>query len=291
MSRTKFRIMADVMLAAGLACGCGSVLAAESAPPAQKSSGGESIAEKATNPTSFLMQMRLQNAYTPSYRKAGSYGNAALFQGVFPTKLGWGSAAEVVINRVTMPYVTTPEIEGVNNGRHAKGMGDTLLNTWFISSWLPKGQVLAWGTTVTIPTAGDNEHTGAGQWQAGPTAAYVNTSTPSWQWGGMFYQQWDFSSTRSDAADVSALSLQPIITKHFKGGWYISAPDAPNTYDFKTNKWTLALGAAVGRVTTWGSQPIQLFAETYYNPVKHNRAPSPEWTFKVNISFLLPESN
>ena len=281
--------MTGAMLAVGLACGCGSALSADSEPAEQKSSGGASLAEKATNPTAFLMQMRFQGTTTPSYRNAGSYSNAGVFQGVIPTKLGWGKAAGVMINRVTMPYVETAKIDGVNDGQRAKGMGDTLLNTWFISSWLPKGQVLAWGSTVTIPTAGDNEHTGAGQWQAGPTAAYINTSTPSWQWGGMFYQQWDFSKTRSDAKDVSVLSLQPIITKHFKGGWYISAPDAPNNYDFKTNKWTLALGAAVGRVTNWGEQPIQLFAEAYYNPVKHGDLPSPEWTFKVNLSFLLPE--
>lgn len=266
MSRKKLRIMTSAMLAVGLACGGGSVLAADSAPPAQKSSGGASLAEKATNPTSFLMQMLFQDAYTPSYRQADSYGNAAIFQGVIPTKLGWGSGAEVMINRVTMPYVTTPEIDGVNNGDRATGMGDTLLNTWFITKWMPKGNTLVWGTTVTIPTAGDNEETGAGQWQAGPTMAYVNTNTPTWQWGGMWYQQWDVKSTRSDAADVSALSIQPIITKHFKGGWYISGPDTPNSYDFKTNKWTLALGAVVGRVVKWGAQPIQLFAEATYNP-------------------------
>ena len=289
MSRKKFRIITAAMLAAGLAAGCGSALAADSAPATQKSAGGASLAEKATNPTAFLMQMRFQDAYTPSYRNADSYGNAALFQGVIPTKLGWGSSAEVMINRVTMPYVTTPEIEGVNNGRHATGMGDTLLNTWFITSWMPKGNTLVWGSTITIPTAGDNEHTGAGQWQAGPTMAYVNTNTPSWQWGGMFYQQWDFSSTRSDAEDVSVLSIQPIITKHFKGGWYISGPDTPNSYNFETNKWTLALGAVVGRVMNWGSQPMQYFAEATYNPVSNKDAPTPEWTFKVNVSFLLAE--
>ena len=300
--RKIFRVAVNAMLAAGLACGSGLVLADNSdesedaaqtpakseAAKSTASSGGGSLAEKATNPTSFLMQLRLQDAYTTSYRNADSYGNAALFQGVFPTKLGWGKAAEIMINRVTLPYVTTPKIEGVSDDGRSVGMGDMLINTWLVAP-LGKGKTMAWGATFTVPTAGDNEFTGAGSWQAGPTMAFVNTNTPTWQWGGMFYQQWSFNKTRESAKNVSILSLQPIITKHFNHGWYISAPDTPSSYNFKTKQWTVNVGAAVGKITKWGPAPIQLFFETYYNVVGYDDTPSGKLTLKFNLGFLFPE--
>jgi len=290
--------LVNIALLVGLMSGSGAILAHEADKPAaadQKptsatadESAAASLAEKATDPTALLMQLRLQDSFFASYHNADSYGNAALFQAVLPAKLGWGSAAEAIINRWTMPYVTTPRIAGVSDDGRSVGFGDSVLNTFFVTSWLPKGQKLAWGPTITVPTAGDNEFTGAGSWQAGPVVAFVNTNTPSWQWGAMAYQQWSFNKTRKNAENVSILSLQPIITKHFSGGWYISAPDTPNTYDFKNKRWNLNLGAVVGRVTKWGPQPIQLFGGVYFNPVSYDDVPSAKVTIKFNISFLMP---
>jgi hypothetical protein len=236
------------------------------------------------------MSLRLQDAVTTGYRNADSYSNAAIFQAVIPTALGWGSAAEAMINRWTMPYVTTPKIPGVSDDGRSVGMGDSLINTWFITNWAAKGNKFVWGTTITVPTAGDNEFTGAGQWQIGPTVAYVNTLTPTWQWGGMVYQQWSFNKTRKNAKDVSIFSFQPIITKHFNGGYYISAPDTPSSYNFKSKQWVLNIGAAFGKITKWGPQPIQLFAEAYYNPMSYKDAVTSKLTIKLNISFLMPVS-
>jgi len=110
------------------------------------------------------------------------------------------------------------------------------------------------------------------------------------QWGVVAYQLWDFAdgSNGSDRDDVSALSLQPFITKHLKGGWYIGTPDTPQTYNFKSDKWTWALGGQVGRVMKLGKQPVKLFGEVLYNPEDDN-GPNAEWSVKANITFLLPK--
>ena len=268
------RIAVSAVLVFGLTLG-GSVALSE-----------EDLASQATNPTAPLMQLRLQEQYQASWRDAGSYGNAALFQGIFPTALGWGSGAQAVINRVTMPYVTTPMIGGAG---HATGMGDTAINTFFITSWAKKGAIIAWGPSITVPTAGDNSSTGAGSWQAGPTFVYLNTRTEGLQWGLMLFQQWSFDKIRVGAQDVSVLNIQPIFTKHFKNGWYIATPDSPNTYDFENDRWTLNLGGVLGRVTTWGKRPVQIFGGVYFNPVSYSGVPSPRVTFKLNISFLYPQ--
>jgi hypothetical protein len=301
INSTVFNIAVHTILFSALIFGSGAALSDDAddddaQAPATKATadksapqGQASLAEQATNPVAMLMQLRLQDQFTTSYRNADSWGNAAIFQGVFPTPLGWGSGAQAMINRVTTPYVTTPKIPGASGDGRSSGIGDTSLLTFFVTSWLPKGQVLAWGTSLTIPTGGDTENIGSRQWQFGPSAVYLNTSTPSIQWGLMAFQNWSVVKIRPDAAKQSILSLQPIFTKHLSNGWYIALPDSPQTYNFETNQWALHLGGVVGKVTTWGKQPIQLFAEASYNPISYDDAVTDKLSFKINLSFLITE--
>jgi hypothetical protein len=143
--------------------------------------------------------------------------------------------------------------------------------------------------SIGIPTGGDNEYTGSGQWQAGPAVVYINTATPGFQWGLLAFQNWDVASTRSDAADVDTFSIQPIITKHFSGGWYVSAPDLPQVYNNETNEWSTNIGLVVGRVFAWRKQHLQLFGGAYYNSEDNEDIVAGEWTLKFNVSFLIPE--
>lgn len=105
-----------------------------------------------------------------------------------------------------------------------------------------------------IPSAGDNDFTGSGQWQAGPAAVFMVTPVPGLQTGLLAFQLWEFHETRSDAQDVSVLSLQPILTKYSDKGWYIALPDTPQTYNFETNEWALNLGGVLGRVFPAGGR-------------------------------------
>ena len=238
----------------------------------------------ATDPTAALLSFRLQNQYTSSYRNAEGYGNAALFQAVIPAKMPFKTVPSL-IQRFTLPYVTTPN---VNGSGHKTGMGDSGLLQLFVTDWLGKGQVFAFGPAWTIPTAGDNEATGSGQWQVGANFVYMNSKTPQLQWGVLMFNQRDFAKTRDNAKDVSTLNIQPIFTKHFDKGWYVAPPDVPQTYNFKTNTWTLALGGVVGRVFPVAGKPTQIYGGIYYNPVSENDIVSSKWTFKFNWSFLIP---
>ena len=242
------------------------------------------LGNAATDPTAALLSFRLQNQYTSSYRNAEGYGNAALFQAVIPSKMPWKTVPSLV-QRFTLPYVTTPNVNGQG---HKTGMGDSGLLQLFVTKWLPKGQVLALGPAWTIPTAGDNEATGSGQWQVGPNIVYMNTNTPKLQWGFLAFHQWDFAKTRDNAKDVSKLNIQPIFTKHFDNGWYVAPPDVPQTYDFEADRWTLAIGGVVGRVFPVLGKPTQIYGGVYYNPIDKDDAVTSKWTFKFNWSFLIP---
>jgi hypothetical protein len=244
------------------------------------------LASEATNPVAPLMSFRAQYQNSPSYYNADSYSQAVIGQVVVPVALP-SKAVPMLITRTTIPYVTTPDLGEPVNRKH--GFGDTDLLTFFIPNFGLKGHTFGFGASAGIPTGGDNEYTGSGQWTLGPTFVYLNTKTKGIQWGLLAFQDFDVSSTRSDAADVDKISLQPIFTWHLSEGWYISAPDLPQVYDNETNEWSLNLGAVVGRVFPWKKQHLQMFGGVYYNSEDNDDIVASEWTMKFNVSFLLPE--
>ena len=88
---------------------------------------------------------------------------------------------------------------------------------------------------------------------------------------------------------MANIAVQPIVTKHFSGGWYASLPDVPQTYNFKTNNWNLQLGPRVGKVTKFGKQAVNLFGQVTYNSLDHDDEVAADWSFKVNMTLLFPK--
>jgi hypothetical protein len=243
------------------------------------------LAEAATNPISNLVQFQIQDVYNWDNHNSSGYGNNVIIQPVAPIPLPW-EAVPMLITRTTLPYVSTPDLGTGVNRKH--GFGDTTLLGLFTPKLKAKGIQLGLGYTAVVPTAGDNDFTGAGKWSAGPSWIYINMRTPQLQWGLFGFQTWSFANAQQNRDDVSKLSLQPFITKHFNEGWYIGTPDSPQTYDFKKDKWTWAIGAQVGKVTTLGKLPVKLFVEVLNNP-EDNAGPTPNWTAKFNLTMLFPE--
>jgi hypothetical protein len=258
-------------------------------PSAPSVSKTNNLAEAATNPVANLIQFQLQNSYNWKNHNSSGYSNATLIQPIIPVKLPW-EKVPLLITRTTIPYVTTPNFDGPE-GRE-RGFGDTTILNLFTPKLDVKGMQVGLGPTIVIPTAGSNEFTGSGKWQAGPSLFYINMQTPHLQWGMLAYHLWDFAdssaSGSSHRSGVSKLSLQPFVTYHLPEGWYVGSPDTPQTYDFRDDKWTWALGPVVGKVTKIGKVPVKLFGEVLYNP-EDDAGPTAEWTAKVGITLLFPE--
>jgi hypothetical protein len=261
-------------------------------PPPHDPTGGAkhgNLAEAATNPVANLIQFQVQNSYNWKNHNSDGYSNATLIQPVIPIALPW-KAVPLLITRTTIPYVTTPDFDGPVDRQ--RGFGDTTILMLFTPKLKAKGMQLGIGPTVVIPTAGDNEFTGNGKWQAGPSILYINMQTPHLQWGALVYYLADFANSSanrsSDRPYVSKLSLQPFVIYHLSGGWFIGSPDTPQTYDYNSGEWTWALGPQAGRVTKIGKMPVKMFGEVLYNPEDNNGA-NAEWTGKVGLTFLFPE--
>lgn len=245
----------------------------------------EDVGEAATNPVANLMSLRLQYQNS-TVNNADSYTQAGLFQAVIPFQTE-SEAVPLWVTRWTLPYIQTADLPGVGK---KEGVGDTAGLIFAVPNFGWKGHTIGIGASVGIPTGGDNEFVGSGQWQLGPAVVYLNTNTPKLQWGALVFQNWDVSQSRNDAADVSNFNFQPILTKHLDDGWYIGLPDLPQTYNFETDEWTFNIGGQVGRVFPWRGTPIQAFGAVYYNTNDDDDLVAPtEWTFKVNVSFLLPK--
>jgi hypothetical protein len=249
--------------------------------------GHKNLSQAATNPIANLAQVQVLNAYNWENHNASGYSNSTILQPVIPLELPWEDVP-VLITRTTLPYVATPQFDDPVGRQH--GFGDTTLLLLAIPKLETKGIQMGFGVNTVIPTAGDNEFTGSGKWQAGPSFLYINMQTPTIQWGLFTYQLWDFAdgSSGSNRDDVSQLALQPFITKHFDKGWYVSTPDVPQIYNFESDKWTWSLGPQVGRVTKIGNQAVKLLGEVFYNPEDDN-GPTAEWTAKLGMTFLFPE--
>jgi hypothetical protein len=251
--------------------------------------GHASLAEAATNPVANLIQFQIQNNYNSSSYNAGGDSNAFILQPVIPIKLP-SEAVPLLVTRTTLPYINTPDFDGGVGNK--EGFGDLVAQGYFIPKLETEKVMVGIGYNLTVPTAGSNEFTGSGKWSLGPTALFINMQTPTWQWGLVSYGSWSFADndTGQDThrSHVSNISVQPILTKHFDGGWYAGVPDVPNTYDFKANEWTTALGAKVGRVTKFGSQPVNLFGQIVYNTNDDTDVVAPEWSYKVNLTYLFP---
>jgi hypothetical protein len=255
---------------------------------ANGTASADELGSAATNPLGNLMSFRLQSQVS-TYNNADGESVTGLFQTVLPFQTGWDSMP-LFITRATMPYTRTPDLPGVG---HIDGLGDTGILNFFIPKRKFLGGTVAFGPAITIPTGGDNPFVGSNQWQIGPNFVYMNANTPKLQWGALVFAQFSFADTQPDNAaepgSVSVVNIQPIFTKHLDNGWYVGAPDLPQTYNFKTNRWNLNLGPVVGRVFNWGKQPVQVFGGIYYNTEDYGDI-APEWTFKFNISFLVPKS-
>ena len=276
----------------------GSVLAHEDHPDkdlpaheqphkAEPPTGGHgNLAAAATNPIANLIQFQIQNSYSPSNYNSDGYSNVGVIQPVVPFKLPW-EKVPMIVTRTTLPYISTPDLDG-GVGRK-DGFGDLVAQGYFLPKLKTKGLALGVGYNLTIPSAGDNDFVGSGKWSLGPAAVFLNLQTPTWQWGVLSYSSFSFASANADRDHVANIVVQPVLNKHFSEGWYVGLPDVPQTYDFRTNKWTLQLGGRVGKVMKFGKQPVNLMGQVTYNPLDHDDIVSTELTFKVSLTLLFPQ--
>jgi hypothetical protein len=150
----------------------------------------------------------------------------------------------------------------------------------FNAPW--KGKIAA-GLSAMLPTATDPA-LGTEKWSLGPAAGGL-VQAGKFLGGAILLTNFSVAG-KSDRDKVRLLSVQPFASYGLGNGWSIETPNMMFNYDFNTKRWTtLPLGARIGKLATFGKQPVRFFADAEYNFADTGVAP--KWTFRFAVVPLL----
>ena len=127
---------------------------------------------------------------------------------------------------------------------------------------------------------------GSGKYSAGP-AAVALTMQGHWVIGALANQQWSYAGWGDN--DVSAFLIQPFVNYNLPHGWYlVSAPIITANWEADSgDKWTVPIGAGIGKIQRFGKLPLNLQLQAFYNVEKPDNGP--DWQLRFQIQFLFPK--
>jgi hypothetical protein len=150
------------------------------------------------------------------------------------------------------------------------------------------GNEFFWGVgpVISLPTA-TNSATGINRWGTGPSVALVWQPGTQWTVGFVGNNVWSLGGPTQGDNRNSSLLLNPSVSYRFGDGWSVgTSPNITSNWASKTDKrWTVPVGAAIGKAFKIGRQPMTFKFETYYN-VTRPGAHESIWSAQFTVSFL-----
>lgn len=240
------------------------------------------LAKKTQNPVADLISVPFQSNFDFGVGDKDATVYLLNVQPVIPLKLthDWN-----LITRTIIPILNQPSLfDGPNSiSGSAWGLGD-INPSLFFSPARPGHFIWGVGPTFTLPTATD-WRLGSGKFSLGPTAVGLFMEGP-WVVGALVNNQWSVAGWGDK--DVNQMLLQPFVNYNIKDGWYItSAPIMTANWEADSGqKWTVPVGAGVGKLFRLGKLPINTSLQGYYNVEKPRFGP--DWQLRFQVQFLLP---
>ena len=243
-------------------------------------SNAEKYAKQLANPVSALISVPLQLNFDDNIGPLDKGSRVTLnVQPVIPISLNdeWN-----LISRTIMPLIKQEDIFPGSGSQ--SGLGDTVQSMFFspVDS-TASGWIWGAGPAFLLPTATD-ELLGTEKWGAGPTAVALKQEGP-WTYGFLVNHIWSFAGD-SDRNDLNATFMQPFIGYTTPGGWSFDL-QTETTYDWKNEKWNVPLVFLVSKVTTIGSQLVQLQAGPRYYAEHFDGGPE-GLGFRIAMTLLFP---
>lgn len=237
------------------------------------------LAKKTQNPVADLISVPFQNNVNFGVGPHDDVQYILNIQPVIPFKLSedWN-----LISRTIVPLIYQPELApGVGE---VFGLGD-IQQSLFFSPAKPGKVIWGVGPIFQFPTATDDS-LGQGKWGAGPTAVALTVHGP-WVLGALINNVWSFAGD-SDRRDVNQMLVQPFVNYNLPDAWYVvTAPIITADWEAESDqRWTVPIGAGVGKIVRLGKLPVNAQASAYYNVVRPDNAA--EWQLRVQIQLLFP---
>jgi hypothetical protein len=234
------------------------------------------LAKEQQNPISSMATIPWQM----NFNSGGGLGDGTFFllnlQPVMPFKVSdrWN-----MIVRTVVPFVSMP---GPETTRYT-GIGDIQEQIYLTPS---KGGSFTWGAgpVVSMPTA-TTAAMQTGSWAAGPTFVALVMPGP-WVVGAVVNNVWTFADAGS-ATKMNQFLFQPFVNFNFGKGWAISTvPVITANWDAESGqKWTIPVGAGIGRTLVFSGRPLTLAMHYYHNVVHPDAAAANQVRFMVVMLF------
>ena len=250
-----------------------------SAPPVLADSG--ELAKQLANPIASLVSVPFQANFDSNIGPDDDGDRLTVnVQPVIPMSLNedWN-----LISRTILPIVDQSDI--FPGAGSQSGLGDTV-QSFFFSPKQPTdgGWIVGGGPVLLLPTGTDDLLT-ADKWGAGPTGVALKQTGP-WTVGGLVNHIWSFAGD-DDREDVSQSFVQPFFT--------YTTPEAvsytltaDSTYNWKSNDWTIPIGAFAAKVFSVGRQTMQVQAGPRYYAASPDSGPE-GWGARFSFVLLFPK--
>jgi hypothetical protein len=148
-------------------------------------------------------------------------------------------------------------------------------------------QTLTWrlGPQVVRPTASDDP-LAAGTWSAG--VAGVALAIEGVRMYGALASERCSLAGEVDRGNANGFLFQPFVSYNLSDGWYLTSVPVISA-DWKARsgqKWTVPLGAGIGRFVRLGEMPLSVQAGYYYHIEKPDGAA--DWALSLQLRLLFP---
>ncbi len=139
------------------------------------------------------------------------------------------------------------------------------------------------GPYVARPTARDDP-LGAGTWSVG--LAGVAVAVQGVRWYGALPSERCALAGDVDRGNANGFLIQPFLNYNLRDGWYLtSVPVISLDWSApRGEKWTVPMGAGVGRFVRRGDQPLAVQAGYYYNVEKPGGAG--DWELRLQLRLV-----
>ena len=244
-------------------------------------SGDAELAQELSNPLADLMTIPIQMNYDRDIGpRDDGWKLQTNIQPVIPFNL---NADWNLISRTIVPVIYQDDIFPGAGSQF--GLGDINLSLFFSPRKATSGGVI-WGVgpVLLLPTATD-ALLGAKKWGAGPAAVALTMRGP-WTMGLLANHLWSYAGD-SDRQDISSTFAQPFVAYTWPSAWTVSV-QSESTYNWKTEKWSVPVNAAVSKLVRWGRLPVSLQAGVGYWAESPETGPE-GFRFRLQANFVLPK--